>query len=89
MATVKVTVTLEERQLQDIRRLVEDGQATSVSGFVQHAVTVGLHDVAGWKEMLGQALLDTGGPLTKKERALIDAEMAAATAPKRRKRRAA
>jgi hypothetical protein len=44
----------------------------SVSGFIQHAVTVALHDVAGWGAMLGEALEPTGGPLTKKERAWAD-----------------
>jgi hypothetical protein len=35
---------------------------------VQHAVGIGLPDVAGWREMLQEALEQTGGPLTKKER---------------------
>ena len=52
MATTKVTVTLQDDQLQKIRALVAAGQAGSVSGFVQHAVTVALFDAAGWNEML-------------------------------------
>jgi hypothetical protein len=40
---------------------------------VQHAVRIALHDAAGWKEMLEDALRQTGGPLTKNERAWADA----------------
>jgi Arc/MetJ-type ribon-helix-helix transcriptional regulator len=72
MATKKVTVTLEEAQLRAIQQLVEDGRAESVSGFVKHAVSVSLDDVAGWAEMLGLALRETGGPLTRAEREWAD-----------------
>ena len=72
MATTKVTITLDENQLEEIRRLVAAGRASNVSAFVKHAVGVALHDAAGWKEMLDDALLQTGGPLTKKERAWAD-----------------
>lgn len=73
MATVKITVTLREDQVEEIRSLIAAGQAASVSGFVQHAVGVALFDAAGWKEMLKDALQQTGGPLTRKERAWADA----------------
>jgi Arc/MetJ-type ribon-helix-helix transcriptional regulator len=73
MATIKVTITLEDDQLDEIRALVAAGQAASVSGFVKHAVRIALFDAAGWKEMLKDALRQTGGPLTKKERAWADA----------------
>lgn len=46
-ATKKVTVTLDELQLDQIRTLVEGGRAPSVAGFVQHAVAGALDDVAG------------------------------------------
>jgi Arc/MetJ-type ribon-helix-helix transcriptional regulator len=48
MATRKVTITLDETQLDQIRSLVQARTAPSVSGFVQHAVAVALDDVAGW-----------------------------------------
>jgi len=73
MATARITITLDEEQLKEIRALVEAGQARTVSGFVQHAVGVALHDAAGWREMLADALRQTGGPLTKKEREWADA----------------
>lgn len=72
MATRKVTVTLEESQLDQIRKLVEAGTAASVSGFVQHAVAVAIDDVAGWGALLAEALRETGGPLTDEERAWAD-----------------
>jgi Arc/MetJ-type ribon-helix-helix transcriptional regulator len=72
MATRKVTVTLDEGQVDRIRRLVEAGSAQSVSGFVQHAVSVALDDVAGWGALLAEALRETGGPLTAEERAWAD-----------------
>jgi Arc/MetJ-type ribon-helix-helix transcriptional regulator len=72
MATKKVTITLDEAELDRIRALVANGSASSVSGFVQHAVGVALDDVAGWGAMLAEGLRDTGGALTKEERAWAD-----------------
>lgn len=72
MATKKVTVTLDEAQLEQIRSLVQAGTAASVSGFVQHAVAVALDDVAGWGAMLAEALRQTGGTLSEDERAWAD-----------------
>ena len=73
MATQKITVTLDGDQVEEIRALVAAGQAANVSAFVQHAVGVALHDAAGWKEMLEDGLRQTGGALTKNERAWADA----------------
>lgn len=72
MATRKVTVTLEEQQLDRIRALVDAGGASSVSGFVQHAVAVAIDDVAGWGALLAEALRESGGPLTDEERSWAD-----------------
>jgi Arc/MetJ-type ribon-helix-helix transcriptional regulator len=73
MATRKITVTLQDHQVDEIRALVAAGAAASVSAFLKHAVGVALFDAAGWKEMLQDALQQTGGPLTKKERTWADA----------------
>ena len=73
MATTKITITLENHQLEEVRALVAAGAAASVSAFVKHAVGVALFDAAGWREMLEDALRQTGGPLMKKERAWADA----------------
>jgi len=72
MTTTKITITLPDDQVDQVRALVTAGQAASVSAFVKHAVGVALHDAAGWREMLEDALQQTGGPLTKKERAWAD-----------------
>jgi len=42
MATTKLTITLDNDQLEEIRRLVGAGKASSISGFVRHAVGVAL-----------------------------------------------
>jgi Arc/MetJ-type ribon-helix-helix transcriptional regulator len=88
MATKKVTITLDDAQLDAVRKLVNDGASPSVSGFIQHAVDVALNDVAGWGASLGQALERTGGPLTKQERAWADGVLKARPAPRRRRRAA-
>jgi Arc/MetJ-type ribon-helix-helix transcriptional regulator len=72
MATAKVTITIDDDQLREIRDLVTAGRASNVSSFVKHAIGVAIFDAAGWREMLDGALRQTGGPLTKKERAWAD-----------------
>jgi Arc/MetJ-type ribon-helix-helix transcriptional regulator len=86
MASKKVTVTIDEGQLERVRALVDAGRAASVSGFVQHAVGVALDDVAGWGALLAEALARTGGPITADERAWADEALGA---PKRRRKRPA
>jgi Arc/MetJ-type ribon-helix-helix transcriptional regulator len=87
MATRKVTVTLDEGQLERIRSLVKAGTAPNVSAFVQHAVGTALDDVAGWGALLAQALQETGGPLSDDERRWADGVLDAK--PRRRKTSAA
>lgn len=81
MATKKVTVTLDEAQLDQIRSLVQARTVPSVSGFVQHAVAVALDDVAGWGAMLAEALRQTGGPLSDDERVWADEVLGTSTRP--------
>lgn len=76
MATTKITITVDDAQLKEIRALVAAGEAANVSAFVKHAVAVSLSDVAGWREMLAAGLQETGGPLTKKEREWADSILA-------------
>lgn len=90
MATTKVTITLDNDQLARIRELVRAGQSPNVSAFVKHAVAISLDDVAGWKEMLKEALDQTGGPLTKEEIEWADSILLPAAGKKAsRKRKAA
>src|SRR5260221_4741574 len=81
MATRKVTVTLDEAQLDQIRALVQARTAPSVSGFVQHAVAVALDDIAGWGAMLADALRQTGGPLPADQRPRADDVLGSSTRP--------
>ena len=88
MATTKVTITLDDDQLRAIRELVSSGKADNVSQFVKHAVAVSLADVAGWGAMLGVALEQTGGPLTRKERVWADSILRVRRGNKRDRRAA-
>ncbi len=56
---------------------------------MQHAVATALHDVAGWGALLSGALEQTGGPLTKGERAWADGILGGTDQKQTRKRRAA
>jgi Arc/MetJ-type ribon-helix-helix transcriptional regulator len=88
MATTKVTITLDDDQLDAVKKLVRTGKAKNVSSFVRRAVTVSLFDVAGWGVLLAQALEETGGPLTRKERAWADSILSSSPRPKRKRRAA-
>ena len=89
MATSKVTITLADDQLASVRRLVAQRKAESVSGFVKHAVSVALADVAGWGALLAAALEETGGAVTAKERAWADSVLKPASKARARRRRKA
>ena len=82
MATTKITITLPDDQVEEIRAHAAAGRTASVSAFVKHAVGIALHDAAGWRETLDEALQQTGGPLTETERAWADGILA----PQRGKR---
>jgi hypothetical protein len=60
MAPTKITITLENNQLAEIRALIAAGAAASVSAFAKHAVGVALFDAAGWSAMLEDALAANG-----------------------------
>ena len=90
MATTKITVTIDDDQLREIHALVAAGQTPSVSGFVKHAIGVSLFDAAGWREMLGDALRETGGAMSGGERKWADSVLSPRPSRKTsRKRRAA
>jgi len=77
MATTKITITVDNAQLKEIRALVRAKRTASPSAFVKHAIGVALADAAGWSEMLKEALQRTGGPLTKEEREWADSILTA------------
>lgn len=68
MATAKITITLQDKQLEEIRKRVAVHESASVSGFVQQAVQRTLMNSAEFSAMVDQGLVETGGPLTAKER---------------------
>jgi Arc/MetJ-type ribon-helix-helix transcriptional regulator len=69
MATTKITITLPDRQLEEIRKRVADHDSPTVSGFIQQAVQKSLENAAEFRAMVKQALEESGGPLKPKERA--------------------
>jgi Arc/MetJ-type ribon-helix-helix transcriptional regulator len=83
MATVKVTVTLPQEQVEEISALVAAGRTPNTSAFIKHAVSIALSDAAGWKQMLDEALQQTGGPLTDKEREWADATLGPKRVPRK------
>lgn len=69
MASKKITVTIPDRQLAEIRKRVAAQDALSISSFIQHAVQKSLDNAAEFRTMVDEALKISGGPLTAKERA--------------------
>lgn len=69
MATGKITITLPDRQIEEIRKRVSAQDSPSVSGFIQQAVQKSLENAAEFRAMVDEALKKTGGPLKPKERA--------------------
>ena len=69
MATAKITITLPDRQIEEIRRRVAAQSSPSISGFIQQAVQKSLENAAEFRATVEEALKKTGGPLKPKERA--------------------
>ena len=88
MATTKITITLPDRQLQEIRKRVAAEDSPSVSGFIQQAVRKSLENAAEFRAMVEEALKETGGPLKPKERAWAR-KMLTARKPRTKPRKAA
>ena len=68
MATTRISITLPDRQLAEIRKRISKNGAT-VSGYIQRAVQKSLENNAEFEKMIEEALNATGGPPTPKERA--------------------
>jgi Arc/MetJ-type ribon-helix-helix transcriptional regulator len=69
MATTKITITVPNSQLAEIKKRVTAREASSISGFVQQAVQKSLEIEAEFRAMIDEGLAATGGPLSAKERA--------------------
>jgi Arc/MetJ-type ribon-helix-helix transcriptional regulator len=68
MATTKITITVPDSQLAEIKKRVMAREASSISGFVQRAVQKSLENEAEFRAMIDEGLAATGGPLTARER---------------------
>jgi Arc/MetJ-type ribon-helix-helix transcriptional regulator len=88
MATTKITITLPDRQLEEIRKRVAAEGAPSVSGFIQRAVQKSLDNAAEFRALVEDALKETGGPVKPRERAWAR-EMLSARKRRPRPRKAA
>ncbi len=69
MATRKITITLPDRQLEEIRKRVAAQQCPTISGFIQQAVQKSLENAAAFRAMVEEGLQATGGPPKRRERA--------------------
>jgi len=69
MATTKVTITLPDRQLEEIRKRVAAQESPTISGFIQQAVQKSLQNTAAFRAMIEEGLNATGGPPKPRERA--------------------
>jgi Arc/MetJ-type ribon-helix-helix transcriptional regulator len=69
MATTKVTITVPDEQLAEIKKRVGAREASSVSDFIQNALQKSFENEAVFRAMIQEGLAATGGPLTAKERA--------------------
>ena len=69
MATTKITITLPDRQLQEIRKRVADQDAPNRLRLHSAGRPEVLENAAKFRAMVQEALEETGGPLKPKERA--------------------
>jgi Arc/MetJ-type ribon-helix-helix transcriptional regulator len=69
MATTKITITLPDRQLEEIRKRVAAQESPTISGFIQLAVQKSLENAAAFRTMIEEGLNATGGPPNPRERA--------------------
>jgi antitoxin ParD1/3/4 len=71
MTTTKIAVSLPAELVEQARRAVVEGRASSVSGYVAKALEekAKLDDLSA---LLDEMLAETGGPLTARERKAAD-----------------
>jgi hypothetical protein len=89
MATSKITITLLDRQLEEIRKRVAAQDAPNVSGFIQQAVPRSLENAVEFRAMVQEALRETGGPLKPPERAWAKGMLAPGGSRRAKPRKAA
>ena len=65
----RLTVTIDADVADQVKALVAQGDASSVSAYVEHSVRCQLAADADFDVLLATMLDETGGPLTPDERA--------------------
>lgn len=63
----KIAITIRPDLLADVRAKVEDGDATSVSAFIERAIEGQIQAEVEFDGMLRDILDATGGPVTEAE----------------------
>jgi hypothetical protein len=66
---VRTAITLRPELVEQVRAVVAEGRARSVSAYIEHAIESQLATEADFDVLVDEMLAATGGPPTKKERA--------------------
>lgn len=69
MASVSITISLSACQVEQIERYVPSKGKKALTTFVEQAVQKAIENSAAFDAMIEQSLIETGGPLTAKEKA--------------------
>jgi len=69
MAATKITITIPDELLAEIRSRVSSKATPSISGYIQQAVKKSLENEAALRLFIEEGLESTGGPLTAQEEA--------------------
>ena len=65
----KVTITLDREILARVKATVDEGKASSVSAYIEHAVAGQLDTETGFDATIAEMLAESGGSPTDEERA--------------------
>lgn len=77
----RLTITADADVVDQVKALVVQGGASSVSAYVEHSVRCQLAADADFDLLLATMLDETGGPLTPEERAAARRVLSGDTAP--------
>ena len=65
----KVTITLDREILAGVKAAVDEGKASSISAYIEHAVAGQLDAETGFDATIAEMLVGSGGPPIDEERA--------------------
>ena len=63
----RVTITLDPELLSGVKAAVDQGRASSVSAYIEHAVSGQLDAESGFDATIAEMLAGSGGPPTDEE----------------------